>query len=67
MENLGKKLKELRREKNLTIKELSKIFVTSSTTISRWENETRTPSLDILLLYAKYFNVSLDYIAGLEN
>ncbi len=67
MNKLAERLKDLRTENNLTIKEFSKIIMTSQTTISRWENGTRTPCIEIILFYAKFFNVSLDYLFGLED
>lgn len=67
MKKLGKTLRELRIEKNLSIKEFSKIVMTSRNTISRWENGTRTPSFEILLIYSRYFKVSMDYIFALED
>ena len=36
---IGERLKELRTEKNLTIKQLSEITLLSQSSISRWEND----------------------------
>lgn len=35
--------------------------------ISLWENEFREPKLSNLIALAQYFNVSIDYLVGLEN
>lgn len=33
----------------------------------RYENGERNPPLDVIVTYAKFYNVSIDYIAGLTN
>lgn len=61
------RLRDLRREKNLTGTELGKIFNLKKTTISSWENGKSYPEVETLLKLAKYFDVSLDYLMGLNN
>jgi len=61
------RLKELRIEKNVGQIELSKALNVSKGIISLWENGLREPKLSNLVALAKYFNVSLDYLAGIEN
>ncbi len=61
----GKKLKELRLEKNLSQRELGKIFNVCNQTISFWELGSREPDLDTLINIAHYFDVS--YQSLLEN
>ncbi|MBR2056634.1 MAG: helix-turn-helix transcriptional regulator, partial [Clostridia bacterium] len=34
--------------------------------ISLWENEKREPTMSYLIALAKYFDVSIDYLVGLE-
>lgn len=36
-------------------------------TVSNWENENIQPSIDMLIRIAKIFNVSTDYLLGLED
>ena len=57
----------LREEKELTQKELSKIFNVDRSVISKWEIDSVTIPLKQLNNYANYFNVSLDYLTGLSN
>lgn len=69
MSNFATRLRELRTERKLTNISLSlelggKI---SPSAISLWELGKRTPNLDAAILLAQYFNVTLDYIAGLSN
>lgn len=61
------RLRDLRREKNLTGAELGKILNLKKTTISSWENGKSYPEVETLLKLAKYFDVSLDYLMGLNN
>ncbi len=54
------KLKQLRKENNLTQDDLAeKIFVTR-TAISKWETDKGLPSIDILKAISNLFNVSID-------
>lgn len=67
MENIFRyRLKELRAEKEIGQVELAKILGVSKGVISLWENGLREPGMNSLILIAKYFNVSIDYLVGLE-
>lgn len=65
--NLGERLKELRIEKKMSQTELAKQFNIARSTLSQYESNQRTPSDDIKLQFAKFFNVSLDYLIGKSN
>lgn len=67
--NFSKRLKELRLEKNLSQRQLSKNLncEITPTAIGLWERNKRIPNLDAVIILAQYFCVSLDYIAGLED
>lgn len=60
-------IRGLREDKDLTQSELGKIFNVNQITISQYERGTRALSIEMLVLYAKFFNVSADYIIGLTN
>ena len=67
MENVfGNRLKELRQEKEIGQVELAKAIGVSKGVISLWENGLREPGMNSLVLLAKYFSVSIDYLVGLE-
>ena len=59
-------LKELRQEKNLGQIELAQAIGVSKGVISLWENGLREPNLYSLILLAKYFNISIDELVGLN-
>lgn len=63
----GQKLKELRNEKNLTQLQLAEIFNVSKTTICQWETCKQEPDFDKLTAISKFFEVSTDYLLGLED
>lgn len=67
MNRFAPQLKELREEKGLTQSELAKELGFTQSAIAKWENGERNPSLDVLILIAKYFDVSTDYLLGLED
>ncbi len=55
-------LRELREDKKLTQKELGKILNVNQITISQYERGTRALSIEMLIKYADFFNISTDYI-----
>lgn len=61
------RLRELRLEKGITQKELAKDFNVTQAKISRWENRVYDPSLDYIIKFAAYFNVTMDYLLGLVD
>ncbi len=64
---MGKRLKELREEKGLTQKQLAQQLNLHSVTYLHYEKGQREPSLSTLADMAKFFEVSVDYLIGLEN
>ena len=67
MKIFAERLKELREEKKLSTKALGNILNVSDATISRWENDINEITAENLYKVAKYFNVSCDYLLGLDN
>ncbi len=61
------RLRDLREDNELTQDECAKIAFISKNSYIRYEKEERIIPLDTLIYYAKYYNTSLDYIAGLTN
>lgn len=64
MASFGDRLKQLRKESNLTQQELACKFYLNKSSISRYENGTQLPEHDLLEKIADYFNVSIDYLLG---
>ncbi|PRX24041.1 helix-turn-helix protein [Orenia metallireducens] len=64
---LGERLRKLRKERNLTLADLSSHFHMRKSTFSNYENDYRKPNADLLEELADYFNVSVDYLLGRTN
>ena len=58
----GEKLKLLREENALSQRALSKQIGYSQAAIARWEAGLTIPNIQVLLDFAKFFNVSTDYM-----
>ena len=67
MNNFKENLKNLRQEDKVGQVELAKSIGVSKGIISLWENGLREPNMSSLILLAKFFNVSIDYLVGLEQ
>ena len=56
----GKRLKELRIEKGFSQQKLGEVFGFCNQTISFWENGSREPDLDTLVMIAHFFEIPLE-------
>ena len=63
----GKRLKELREDRGLSMKKLSELVNIGIASISRWEKEMTIVNGDQLIIFANFFNVSTDYLLGITN
>lgn len=61
---LGQRLKTLRKEKNITQKELANFLNTTQSTISAYENGKTTLLTAFALQIIKKYNISLDWLCG---
>ena len=64
---LYKRIRDLREDKDLTQKELSQVLNCSQQVYSNYELGQRDIPTDILIKLALFYNVSTDYILGLDN
>lgn len=66
MKNVFKdNLKSLRMEAGIGQVELARKIGVSKGIISLWENGLREPNMTSLILLAKFFNVTIDFLVGL--
>ncbi len=63
----GERLKELRLDKGLKQKDIARDLHVSTPTVTRWEGGVQEPDFLTLITLAKYFNVSTDYLLGIEE
>ena len=61
------RIKELRKEKGLTQKQLAQLMSKSETGLASWEQGLSEPSVNDLRMLCKIFEVSADYLLGLED
>lgn len=64
LNELGSKIRNLRQDNDLTQKELSSKLGLTPKMVSFYENNQRTPPIDILLRISNIFGVSIDYLVG---
>ena len=62
----GKRLKELRKQANLTQAQLGNMVGVTKVSICCYESGTRTPTLDTLIDLADSLNVHLNYLLGTD-
>ena len=67
MFDFGLRLKKLRESKHLSQEDLSKKINKSKSVISGYENNVKVPPIDVLVSLASLYNVSLDYLVGIEK
>lgn len=67
IEKIGKFIKQLRNEKNISQNQLSEEIHVTRQAISNWENGKAIPDSDILLSLSKYFDISINEILSGER
>lgn len=67
MVDFGNMLKTLRLRKNMTQAQLAQKLGLTKSVISAYETGLRLPSYDILIHIARIYNVSTDYLLGIEQ
>ena len=65
--DFGRILKDLRKTKKLTQKQLAAQIGLTTTAVSKYELNESVPPLDVLRILASVFGVSIDYLAGIEK
>ena len=63
----GKRLRELRKQANMTQQQLGDTVGVTKVSICCYENGTRTPTLDTLILLADNLNTSLSYLLAVDT
>lgn len=58
------RLAEIRKKRGLSQSELAKQIGYSQNMISQWENGSRDPNTQTLIILADFFNITIDYLLG---
>ena len=65
--NLGEKLKRLRKEKNISQEKLAQYLNVSFQAVSKWENSSTYPDIELLPDLARFFGITVDELLGAEQ
>ena len=65
--NYYQRLKDVREDNDLKQINIANILNTTQKQYSRWETGDYQIPLDKMITLAKYYDISLDYLAGLTN
>lgn len=65
--NIYQRLKDLREDSDLTQREIAEIIKTSANYYGDYEKGKRQIPFDRVVILAKFYGVSIDYIAGLTK
>lgn len=60
---LGKRIREIRLENDMSLRDFAKVVGTADTTVMRWEKDTAEPSFGNVVKISKMFSVPLDLLA----
>lgn len=63
----SERLKELRKERNLSQMDLSLATKISQSAIAKWELDKTEPTASALIALSQYFGESVDYLLGLKD
>lgn len=61
------RIRDLREDQDLTQDQLVKILKMHKTTYANYEQGKREPPFEFIIKLAKFYNVSIDYIAGITD
>ncbi|MBR2442015.1 MAG: helix-turn-helix transcriptional regulator [Clostridia bacterium] len=64
MDKFIERLKELRNEKGISQAQLAKATGLTQTAIAYWDTGKRNPTAPAVIILARYFEVSTDYLLG---
>lgn len=64
---VGNRIKALRETNGLSQKELGKIVNKGDSAVRMWELGNSEPDCSTLIILADHFNVSIDYLLGIDN
>lgn len=65
--DFSERLKTLRKRDNISQNVLAKTLGITRASVNAWEMGISYPNAQSLILLAKYFNVSVDYLLGIDN
>ena len=64
---MNNRIRELRKKKGITMKQLGEVVDLAESTISQYETGKREPDNETLLKISEYFEVTVGYLIGAEE
>ena len=65
--NIGETIKKLRKERDITQEEFAEILGVSCQSVSRWENNSCYPDIELIPAIAAFFDISTDKLMGVDE
>lgn len=65
--NIGETIKRLRKEKEITQEEFAEVLGVSCQSVSRWENSSCYPDIELIPTIASFFGISTDKLMGIDE
>ena len=65
--NIGETIKRLRKERDITQEEFAEVFGVSCQSVSRWENNSCYPDIELIPTIAAFFDISTDKLMGVDE
>jgi len=66
-EIFAQRIKALRENRGIGLNQLAALLGIGSSSLSQYENCKRTPDIVVCKMFADYFNVSGDYLLGIND
>lgn len=67
MKLFAERLRELRKEKGLSMRKMANRYGLTDSAYCRYEKGTAQPRLEVIVDLAKFYNVSVGYLLGTED
>ncbi len=64
---IGETIKKLRKEKEITQEEFAEVLGVSCQSVSRWENNSCYPDIELIPTIAAFFGISTDRLMGIDE
>ena len=65
--NIGETIKKLRKERDITQEEFAEVLGVSCQSVSRWENNSCYPDIELIPTIAAFFDISTDKLMGINE
>ena len=67
MEEFSKRLKDMRKKRDISQSEITKVICIPRTTYANYENKNCDPNISTLIKIADFYNISIDELVGRET